>query len=127
MKNAFLIGLAVIVLIAAGVLIGQTKKSDQPSVTPTPTSTATTVVTSQRVAISIIGMAFSPADITITKGATVTWTNNDTMPHSIVSSDNVLGSKAGESYEHTFNDSETVSYRCGIHPFMSGTIQVVEK
>lgn len=138
MKNAFLIGLAVIVLIGAGVLIGRTEKGDTEQASPTPSSSASATsdlqgaeVLSGSVSISIVSFAFTPDVIRIAKGSTVTWTNNDSAQHSVVSADSAtLSSKVlnkGESYEHTFNDIETVSYHCGVHPFMSGTIQVVEK
>ena len=135
MKNAILIGLAVIVLIGAGLLISRTKKSDVTTASPAPTSTTSQSlnggeVKSGAVAVNIAGFAFSPDVIKITKGTTVTWTNNDEMPHSIVSGGSTELSSTtlnkGESYQHTFSNVETISYHCGVHPFMSGTIQVVE-
>jgi plastocyanin len=138
MKNVLLVVIAVVVLIGAGYVISHTSKSDDMKnmdmATATPTASADTTqgteVQKGDVSVSIANFAFAPDIIKITKGSTITWTNNDTAQHSVISSDgNVLSSKplaSGETYSHTFNEVGTISYHCGVHPFMTGTIQVVE-
>jgi len=83
-------------------------------------------------AISIKDMAFSPASATVKKGAPLTWTNNDSMPHAIAMADSSQTGphspqlKTGESYTYTFSKTGTYKYICAIHPSMTATITVVE-
>lgn len=86
-------------------------------------------------AVAIQNSAFSPATITVKKGTTVTWTNQDSMGHNVVADDASnsgglptaadLLSK-GESFSHTFDTAGTFDYHCTPHPFMKGTVEVVE-
>lgn len=79
--------------------------------------------------VSISGLAFGPADVTIGAGETVTWTHNDgELPHTVTSTDGGpldSGTLAdGEDYAFTFEDAGTYEYNCTIHPNMTGTITV---
>jgi amicyanin len=98
----------------------QTRAETSASVTVAPQPTAASV--------SISGFAFGPATLTVKKGATVTWTNRDTAPHTVTSdSGSVLGSdtlKTGQSYSATFTEAGTFSYHCAFHPMMKATIVV---
>jgi len=88
----------------------------------TPTS-AQTVVTSN--SINIQNFAFSPATLTVKKGATVTWTNNDSAPHQIKSATfNSSQLSKGQSFSFTFDAVGTFDYSCSIHPSMLGKIIV---
>ena len=71
--------------------------------------------------------AFSPSDITIKVGTTVTWTNRDKVRHNVVF-DHGGGPllAEGESYEDTFDKVGEYSYYCSPHPFMRARINVVE-
>ncbi|MBI2107135.1 cupredoxin domain-containing protein [Candidatus Woesearchaeota archaeon] len=83
---------------------------------------------SQTYSINIKSYAFSPAEIRIKKGDTITWTNNDAVSHTVTSdSGSELNSEAlsqGESYSHTFNAQGTYEYYCKPHPFMKAKIIV---
>lgn len=84
--------------------------------------------------ISILNYAFDPANLTVKAGTTVTWVNNDSVPHKVVpvsgSSDAIapgFGSanlSQGDSYSFTFASAGTVDYYCQIHPMMKGRITV---
>ena len=88
-------------------------------------ATAPPVATS---AVKIDNFAFVPAAITVKAGTTVTWTNNDEEPHSVVSSEEPMRSPtlAGKAntFSHTFSQPGRYAYNCGIHPFMHGTVEV---
>jgi plastocyanin len=78
--------------------------------------------------VTIANMSFSPDQITVDKGATVTWTNNDSTAHTVtsdtgteLSSDNI---QPGSDYTHTFNQAGTYKYHCSIHPYMTGSVIV---
>ena len=82
--------------------------------------------------ISIENFAFSPAELSVNTGDTVTWTNNDPTPHKIIGSrieisTNELQSNdlsKGQSYSFTFSSAGTYDYFCSIHPSMKGKIVV---
>lgn len=75
--------------------------------------------------VEISGFAFSPAEITVAKGTTVTWTNRDSVAHTVTSGTFDSGSIAsGASYSRTFADAGAYDYHCGIHPSMTGKITV---
>jgi len=77
-------------------------------------------------AVAINNFMFGPAALTVKAGSTVTWTNQDEEPHTVVGAglrSPVLGNQ-GASYSHTFTDAGTYSYNCSIHPYMHGTVTV---
>ncbi|MDQ3881137.1 MAG: plastocyanin/azurin family copper-binding protein [Chloroflexota bacterium] len=77
---------------------------------------------------------FDPANITVSAGTTVTWTNNDDFSHSVrlldddgASSGEPLVMEPGESVEFTFDHAGTFRYDCSFHPRdMQGTVTVTE-
>jgi plastocyanin len=80
---------------------------------------------------SIIVMAkdfmFAPASLTVPAGSTVTWTNKDDEPHTVVSDSGLFRSAAldtNESFSFRFDKPGTYRYICSIHPRMVGTIVV---
>ena len=82
--------------------------------------------------VVIASFQFNPASITISKGTTITWTNNDSVTHTITSgvypqSNGLFNSgnlAPSQSFTHTFDATGTFHYYCGIHSFMTGTIIV---
>jgi plastocyanin len=79
--------------------------------------------------VAISGYAFS--NLTVAKGATVTWKNNDSMPHTATSDNSSafpfdtgnIGAGA-TSKAITFTQSGTFTYHCTYHSGMHGTITV---
>jgi len=70
---------------------------------------------------------FNPPTQTIQVGDTITWHNDDSFLHTIVSDNSSWGtlSLPGNSeVSHTFTAWGTYDYHCGIHPAMIGTIEV---
>ena len=78
--------------------------------------------------IVIADFSFSPKTFTVPAGGTVTWTNHDKVPHTVISADNRFQKspvlKAGQSFSNTFATAGTYSYVCSIHPRMTGKIIV---
>jgi plastocyanin len=93
--------------------------------TPAPTPVTAQPETRE---ITIASFAFSPASVTVKAGTTVKWTNKDSAPHSIVSSDGQFTASSvltnGGTYQLKFDKPGTYTYACGLHPSMSGTIIV---
>ena len=70
---------------------------------------------------------FAPAALTIAAGSTVTWTNSDDEPHTVVSESGLFRSGAldtNESFSYRFDKPGTYRYACSIHPRMVGTVVV---
>ena len=77
--------------------------------------------------VKIDNFSFTPATITIAAGTQVTWTNRDDIPHTVVSDDHSIKSKAldtDEKFTFTFTKPGTYSYFCSLHPKMKGTVVV---
>jgi plastocyanin len=87
---------------------------------------AATPVLAADSAVSIAGFAFGPGSVTVEVGDTVTWTNDDTAPHTATASgDFDTGTIAvGDSASVTFDTAGTYAYVCSIHPAMQGTVVV---
>jgi plastocyanin len=101
--------------------------------TPTPTSTSGgDDIATGGVKVTIADSSFSPSKIEVTSGTTVTWTNNDAVPHTVTStrSDDVDSAtsglfdsgtlQAGESFSYTFTKAGDYPYECTIHASMPG-------
>jgi len=70
---------------------------------------------------------FAPVSLRVKAGATVTWTNEDDEPHTVVSDTGLFRSSAldtNESFSFRFDKPGTYHYACSIHPRMVGTIVV---
>lgn len=77
--------------------------------------------------VQIRNFAFVPAIVTVQPGTTVTWTNADEDPHSVVANDKGFRSRAldtGDSYSFTFTKAGDYGYFCSLHPHMTGKIIV---
>lgn len=78
--------------------------------------------------VDISDFAFNPDPVTIKAGESVTWTNQDSAPHTATAQDrDVLQSgtlNQGESFTQTFDTPGTYEYFCEFHPDMKGVIIV---
>ena len=83
----------------------------------------------QSAEVKIDNFSFGPTTLTVSVGSTVTWTNRDDIPHTVVSADDpkVFKSKVldtDEKISFTFTKAGTYSYFCSIHPKMTGKVVV---
>jgi plastocyanin len=79
-------------------------------------------------AVTIQGFAFGPAAVEVPVGGTVTWTNQDSAPHTATADDGSFDTGQlgqGASGSATFNTAGTFAYGCTIHPNMRGSVTVV--
>lgn len=123
MKNIY-IAIVVIVVLALLVFV-YFKYISKSYKTTTPTQTQTQSVGQNTVTIK--NLSFNPTNIEITKGTKVTWTNEDSLNHTVTSNDNKFGSGQlanGAKFEFTFNDAGTFAYHCSNHPSMTGQVVV---
>ena len=86
---------------------------------------------------SLTDTAYQPNPVEVSVGDTVTWTNDDTQPHTVTAGEN--GQPSGEfdsspnfnpliapqqTFEHTFTQAGEYPYYCALHPNMVGTVSV---
>ena len=88
--------------------------------------------TSAPATIDIRTFQFAPDTARVAVGATVRWTNQDDIEHTVTSGAatkrdhrfHAVLAKQGASYEATLREVGTYSYFCDRHQFMRGTITV---
>jgi amicyanin len=143
-----LIIVAILVVGAVGVfaLTGSDKDNDKASESTTPTTSSessssddqsqTPASSSDNQAtpdqVEIEDFAFTPATITIKKGTKVTWTNKDSVGHTVTPDEESSAFQGSsmlnqdDSYSFTFNMVGTYTYHCQPHPQMTGKVVVTE-
>jgi plastocyanin len=72
--------------------------------------------------VDMVNIAFVPETLTIETGDTVTWSNQDSVPHTVTGFGDDVNVPPGETFSHTFNEPGTFDYVCTIHPEMSGPL-----
>jgi plastocyanin len=115
-KNVWIASLATPVMIAVVLLF-----AGSPSVTANDQPSAANAE------VKIDNFSFGPQTVTVPVGATVTWTNRDDIPHTVVSTDGVFKSKVrdtDETFSYTFTKAGTYPYFCSVHPKMTGKVVV---
>ena len=79
--------------------------------------------------ISIVGMTYSPASLTVAKGTMIKWTNTDSSPHTVTSNDGTSFDSGnmnnGGTFTYTANVAGTFDYHCTIHGLMMSGILIV--
>jgi plastocyanin len=132
-KSALIAIIALIVVIGGAVALTHKSNNGTGYNAPPATSSSTSSNLNQTPAVGrvdIKNMMFTPSQISVQKGATVTWTNHDTTAHTVVDDlTNVGGPSSGDiqpgsTYSFTFNETGSFQYHCTIHPSMRGTIVV---
>ena len=79
--------------------------------------------------VGIVNYQYYPKTLTVKKGTTVTWTNEDAAAHTVTSigANLILNSALfgeNKTYSYTFNEVGTFDYYCKPHPYMKGTVVV---
>jgi amicyanin len=77
--------------------------------------------------VKIANFTFEPPVITVKVGTTVTWVNDDDIPHLVSEKDGKFRSSAldtGDKFSQTLSAAGTIEYFCAIHPHMTGKIVV---
>ena len=125
MMKKIVIAVIVVVLIAGGVYFFLKKPSLNYNYgAKTPTQTASSVAADQNT-VNISNFAFVPETLTVKKGTTVTWVNQDSVAHQIKSDTfNSVSLNQGDKYSFTFSTAGTFNYSCAVHPTMTGKIVV---
>ena len=82
--------------------------------------------------ISMKNIQFDPKTITVKRGTTVEWVNDDSVKHDVTKetgpapqfSSGTGNLESGDTYRVKFDTAGTVKYECTVHPGMTGEIIV---
>jgi plastocyanin len=83
--------------------------------------------TDQAAEVKIENFAFSPAVVTVKKGAQVTWTNHDQDVHTVDSTQGKFKSGAldtNDRFQFRFTEAGEYPFYCRLHPKMTGKVVV---
>jgi plastocyanin/glucose/arabinose dehydrogenase len=89
-----------------------------PTPTPAPAAAPAPPAAGTTAAVNVQNLAFQPMDLTLPVGTTVTWTNNDSVAHSVTWDDKTVDSGLfgqGETFSYTFTTAGTYPYYCIPH------------
>jgi plastocyanin len=133
MKKSLVVSLIVIVATTC-ILIAGCTASTNVTTSPTPTVASTSATRSSpsspdaTYTVTIKNFAFQPSVLTVKKGTTITWVNEDSVAHTVTSDDGKFPSSGNldkaDTYQFQFNTPGSYGYHCSPHPFMKGTINV---
>ena len=77
--------------------------------------------------VKIDNFVFGPGALTVSVGTTVTWINQDDIPHTVAAADKSFKSKvldSNERFSFTFTRPGEYGYFCSLHPHMVGKVIV---
>jgi plastocyanin len=77
--------------------------------------------------VKIDNFTFAPQRLTVKAGTTVTWINEDDIPHTVAATGKAFRSKVldtDDKFSFTFTTAGSYEYFCSLHPHMTGTIVV---
>jgi plastocyanin len=73
-------------------------------------------------------LSFDPPQINVPTGSIVSWTNADSIQHTVTSDEQGLFDAGpispGDTFENVFDSAGEFGYHCAIHPFMTGVVMV---
>jgi len=75
----------------------------------------------------VLAAVAGPVHPAAAAGTTVTWTNGDDIPHTVVETGKAFKSKpldTEDSFSHTFESAGEFAYFCSLHPHMTGKVVV---
>jgi len=118
---------ATVAVVAVAAFVAACGSSSNASNTPAPATPAATGSSAASSNVSIQNLAFTPKTLTVSAGTKVTWTNNDSTPHNVISSVSISLNSAttstfasstlsqGQTFSFTFTKKGVYFYQCTIH------------
>lgn len=120
------VGTGAVLALLIALYLGATRLYSQARVQAAQQAPVVTGVTQ----VALTNYTFSPVNIRIVKGTTVTWINKDAASHNIVFDNHMVQSDILPAhrgiYRYTFPTPGTYPYHCGLHPEMVGKVIVTE-
>jgi plastocyanin len=120
------------VVLAAGALLagcGGDDKDDR-GAGATKAAASSSKPLSGKAPVKIVNFEFKPQKVVVKPGTEVTWTNDDTAIHDVKDTSPLNTPKSkemakGDTFSITYASPGTYSYICGIHQYMTGSVEVV--
>jgi len=80
----------------------------------------------EEIEVKIDNFTFAPRTLTVKAGTTVTWINEDDIPHTVVSTGHFRSKPldTGDKFTFTFTTAGSFQYFCSLHPHMQASITV---
>ena len=129
-KRNTLFVIILLMVIAGGYIISRMPKSSKVDTSTQTSHAATPSVAPEQNTVIIKDLDFATKSISVKKGTTVTWKNQDTAKHTVTFDDSTITSSelfgSGQSFSTTFTTTGTYTYHCTPHPFMKGSVTVTE-
>jgi plastocyanin len=124
--RSLLVGLVAVLALGG---CGKDDKGDK-GASPQPSSAEGSVPLSGDAPVKIVNFEFKPQKVVVKAGTKVTWTNDDTTIHDIKDTSPLATPVSndlakGETFSITYAQPGSFSYICGIHQYMTGTVEVV--
>ena len=121
----------ILAAIALSALGAQAALADKITIV-TPEAASVAEIPADAVRVNIAKMKYDAPEVTIKAGQTVTWVNEEMMPHNVAFKAGMIGDakldgamlKKDQAYSITFNEAGTYDYFCTPHPFMKGKVIV---
>ncbi len=137
MKDKKIIVAVIVGLVLISGIVIASKSSDEMDMSDSNQSMNTEQTMTEQMAepgtIIMDNLAFMQREVSIKKGETITWRNEDTAAHNVIFDDSKLGEvedskliNQGEELKFTFNETGEFTYYCGPHPFMKAKVTVTE-
>jgi plastocyanin len=126
-QKLFRSALACALAAGAAVTLGAAAHAPGRAKTAPPAAVLVKVSAPATALVKIGNFTFGPQDLTVAPGTTVTWVNDDDIPHTVAASDKSYRSKVldtGDRFSMTFAKPGTYEYFCSIHPHMTGKVVV---
>ena len=129
MQRSFRAAMVALVAVLALGGCGKSDKGDE-AAKPPPTSAQGSVPLSGEAPVDIVNFEFKPQKVTVKAGTKVTWTNRDTAIHDIKDTSPLATPQSkemakGDTFDIAYAQPGSYSYICGIHQYMTGTVDVV--
>jgi plastocyanin len=86
-----------------------------------------TLAGAENATATVENFTFTPERLIVKAGTTVTWRNEDDIPHTVTSESRLFKSKAldtDDTFSFTFTEPGSYAYFCSLHPRMTGTVVV---
>jgi plastocyanin len=129
MQRSFRIALVALVAVSALGACGKDDKGDKEAKPPASSANGS-VPLSGAAPVDIVNFEFKPQKVVVKPGTTVTWTNQDATIHDIKDTSPLATPQGkemskGDTFAITYAQPGSYSYICGIHQYMTGTVEVV--
>lgn len=128
-----IIGIVAVVAIVVGMMMTRYKVDDGMGMSQMQKSSSSMSTEVEPNTVIMTNIDFQQKKLSVKKGTTVTWKNQDTAKHNVVFDDASKGTvengkliNKDETLNYTFNEVGSFPYHCQPHPFMKATIEVTE-